>query len=163
MKLPSITILSACAISILPIRAEIQAENLKFYRPLMSDLSGAALDKLLQSIDTPLPHDPLIEINRRIGCREFLNILEKKVKGRPTADGAILGLTVLENADAAPAFDAELKTASVIEAIEAFCANTRNVWQIERSEDGVYLLLKAADHRMEGNDQTPLQSEGLTR
>ncbi len=149
MKRKLIAFASLLTISMLPGMAEIEVKLPKFYRPLMTDLVGESLSNLLQSIDKPLPQEAQIDINRKIGRREFLKILEQKTKGRTTIDGAIAGLTVFESAITAGDLDAKLKTTSVIEALEYFCARTGNVWQIERNEDGVYLLIKAEEKTVE--------------
>ena len=149
MKLTLIVIFATCAISMQSVMAEFEAKNLKCYRPLLSDLSGASLAKLLHSIDAPLPQNSKIDIDKRIERREFLKILEEKAKGRVTTDGTIVGLTVFKSALADRKFDAKLNTASIIEAIEYFCAGTDNVWQIERSEDGVYLIIKGEKDTVE--------------
>lgn len=144
-----IAILATFAISKQSVAAELEVKNLKYYRPLMSDLSGASLTKLLHSIDAPLPQDSRIDIDKKVERREFLKILEEKAKGRVTTDGTIVGLTVFKSVLAERKFDAKLNTASIIEAIEYFCAGTNNVWQIERSEDGVYLIIKGEKDTVE--------------
>jgi hypothetical protein len=133
----------------LPGIAENDVKLPKYYRALMPDLAGQSLTNLLQSIDTPLPQESQIDINRKIDRREFLKILEQKTKGRATIDGVVAGLTVFKSASTDGDLDAKLKTTSVVEALEYFCARTGNVWQIERSEDGVYLLIKAEETKVE--------------
>jgi len=115
----------------------------------MSDLNGASLSKMLKSIDVPLPQNTIIEFDKKIERREFLKTLEDRAKGRITPRGSIIGLTTFESALPAHEFNANLKTTSMIEAIEYFCASTGNVWQIECSEDGVYLLIKAENNAVE--------------
>ena len=149
MKHKLIAIASVFTISMLPGIAEIDVKLPKYYRPLMTDLVGESLSNLLHSIDTPLPQESQIDINKKIERREFLKILEQKTKGRATIDGAVAGLTVFESASTIGDLDAKLKTTSVIEALEYFCARTGNVWQIERSEDGVYILIKAEEKSVE--------------
>lgn len=145
MKRELIAIVSLYAISILPGMAEIEAKELKYYRPLMEDLAGESLSNLLHSIDTPLPQESQIDINRKIGRREFLRVLEQQIKGKITINGPIAGLTVFEGPTTMGDFDAKLKTTSIIEALEYYSERTGNVWQIERSEDGIYLLIRAGE------------------
>jgi hypothetical protein len=149
MKLKLIAAVSMFVVSSHSAMADLEAKNLKYYRPLMSDLNGAPLNKMLEAIDVPLPQNTVIEFDKKIERREFLKALEDKAKGRTTPRGSIIGLTTFESALPALEFNAKLKTTSMIEAIEYFCASTGNVWQIECTEGGVYLLIKAKEDDVE--------------
>lgn len=114
-----------CALPMQSAMAEFDAQKLSYYRPLMSEMPGLSQRSHLHSIDAY--RHSVLEVDKKIGSKEFSKILEEKIKNTVTSDGSKLGCVIFMNALVPGELDAKLKTASVVEAVEYFCSLTGNI------------------------------------
>ena len=145
MKIVIFAIISLTAFTIQSALAELDTQKLKHYRPLMSETSGSEQRRHLNTIDAYRPWGSTIEISKRISNQDFLEVLKQKIENTTTFDDSKLKCTILKNATVIAELDVELKTASLVEALEYYCSLTGNIWILEQRKEGVTLIIRNRD------------------